>query len=597
MTYPELVGIAVLGLSALVSGVAMLVRLRAAAQGVPLALGGLAVLAGALIWPAEPGLSRWGFVGGGSLLLPLAVTAYPRLRWRHPVDFVALVVVCGSGLFAITSLAWNGPWGTFGILLATGVTLATTCLLHTWWKLERSDGADRRALAWMALSLVSTGVVFFFIVFAMDGVSVRGTGAGVVFGLGFALFGVVGLTMYVGLRRPEVVDVRGLIVQAVVLLTAVVVYMAVYAAIQGVLELLLGGDPPSVGTMALAAALVAALFHPLQLAMRGVIDQLLFGTRPDPLGAAGHVAENIGDDPELALRAIREALVLPYAELRVEGDVVATSGTAVTHVRALPLALGDGRAGELVVGLRAGDLSLSAGDRHVLDLARPLLAQSLRARLLADQLQESREQTVTAIEEERRRLRRDLHDGLGPRLSGIAFIADAARNTMRDAPNPAGDLLRSLRAEAGAAIREIRELVYGMRPPALDELGLVPAIRQQAEMLRTADGRTMRITIAAPDLPPLSAAVEVAAYRITVEALRNAARHSGSDVAEATFRVADGALVIEVCDHGVAALPWTRGVGLTSMRERAEELGGTLEAGYADGGGRVVATLPLSSAG
>lgn len=591
MTYPELVGIAVLGLSALVSGAAMLGRLRAAAPGVPLALGGLAVLVGALTWRAEPGLARWAFVVGGSLLLPLALTAYPRLRWRHPVDFVALIVVCGSGLFAIASLSWNGPWGDFEVLLPSGVTLVVTCLLHTWWKIERSEGSERRPLAWMVLSLTITGTVFFFIVFALDGATARSTGAGIVYGIGFALFGVVGPTMYVGLGRPEVVDVRGLIVQAVVLVTAVVAYMAVYATIQGVLELL-GGDPPSVGTMALAAALVAALFHPLQLAMRGVIDELLFGTRPDPLGAAGHVAENIGDDPALALRAIREALVLPYGELRVEGEVVATSGTAVTHVRALPLALGDGRVGELVVGLRAGDLALTAGDRHVLDLARPLLAQSLRARLLADQLQESREQTVTAIEEERRRLRRDIHDGLGPRLSGIAFIADAARNTMRD--DPAADLLRALRAEAGAAIREIRELVYGMRPPALDELGLVPAVRQQAEMLRTPDGRTMRITLAAADLPPLSAAVEVAAYRIAVEALRNAARHSGSDLAEAAFRIADGALVIEVCDHGTADLRWTRGVGLASMRERAEELGGTLDAGHVDGGGRVVAALPLS---
>lgn len=596
MTYPELVGIVVLGLSTLVSGAAMLGRLRAVAPGVPLALGGLAILVGALTWRATPDLATWAFVAGGLLLLPLAVTAYPRLRWRHPVDFVALVVVVGAGLFAVLSLSLTGPWGRSGVLLPTAVTLVVTCLLHTWWKLERSDGTDRRALTWMGLSLASAGVVLFFIAFALDGAPGRSTGAGIVYGAGFALFAVVGPAMFVGLRRPEVVDVRGLVVQAVVLLTAVVAYMAVYATIEGVLELL-GGRAPSVGTIALAAALAAALFHPLQVAMRGVIDELLFGIRPDPLGAAGHVAENIGDDPALALRVIREALVLSYGELRVEGVVIATSGTAVTHTRTLPLDIGDGRTGELVVGLRAGDLALTAGDKHVLDLARPLLAQLLRARMLADQLQESREQTVSAIEEERRRLRRELHDGLGPRLSGIAFTADAARNTMGDAPDSAAALLRTLRAETGTAIREIRELVYGMRPPALDELGLVSAIRQQAETLRTPDGRSMRIAIVAEDLPPLAAAVEVAAYRITVEALHNAARHSGAEAAEATLRVEGGELVITVCDHGTVGQPWTHGVGLTSMRERAEELGGTLDAGYADGGGRVVAALPLSPAG
>ncbi|WP_109507192.1 sensor histidine kinase [Nocardioides speluncae] len=590
MTYAELVGVAVLGLSTLVSGAALLARSRAVLPGAPLALGGLALLTGALAWRAEPELARAAFVTGGSLLLPLAVTAYPRLRWRLPVDFVALVVVTGSGLIAVASLGWTGPWERSGILWPTGITLAATGFLHTWWKLERSDGTDRWALAWMALSLALTGTVFFFIVFALDGAT--GQRAGIGYGVGYGLFAVVAPAMYVGLWRPEVVDVRGLVVQAVVLATAVVVYMAVYATLQGGLDLL-GGEPPSVGTMALAAALIAALFHPLQVAMRGVIDELLFGTRPDPFGAAGHVAENLGDDPELALRTIREALVLPYAELQVGGEVLATSGTAVTHTRALPLTLGDGRTGELVVGLRAGDLALTAGDRHVLDLARPLLAQSLRARLLADQLQESREQTITAIEEERRRLRRDLHDGLGPRLSGIAFTSDAARNTMPDDPPAAAALLGGLRAEAVAAIEEIRQLVYGMRPPALDELGLVPALRQQAHSLRTADGRPLRVEVDAADLPPLAAAVEVAAYRIAVEALSNAARHSGADLAEASLRVAEGSLVVEVNDHGATPSTWTRGVGLSSMRERAAELGGSLDAGYADGGGRVVAVLPL----
>ncbi len=131
---------------------------------------------------------------------------------------------------------------------------------------------------------------------------------------------------------------------------------------------------------------------------------------------------------------------------------------------------------QLEVGLRAGDLSLSAGDEHVLRLVGPLLAQTLRANRLAADLQVSREATVTALEEERRRLRRDLHDGLGPRLSGIAFTSDAARNSLRSDPDATDELLATLRAETGSAIDEIRRLVYAMRPPALDELGLVPAL-------------------------------------------------------------------------------------------------------------------------
>jgi signal transduction histidine kinase len=305
------------------------------------------------------------------------------------------------------------------------------------------------------------------------------------------------------------------------------------------------------------------------------------------------VADHIGDDPVLALRAIREALVLPYAALSVDDRPLASSGTAVTHTRTFPLSLGDGRTGELVIGLRPGDLRLSDSDEHVLRLATPLLAQTLRARALADDLQESREQTITALEEERRRLRRDLHDGLGPRLSGIAFTSDAARNTLRGDPDQADDLLRTLRSETATAIQEIRQLVYGMRPPALDELGLVPALRQQADQLRTPDGRQLRVRLEAADLPTLTAAVEVAAYRIAVEALTNSARHSGSDEAAARLSVRDEELVIEVGDRGGSNGTWQPGVGLASMRERAAELGGTIALDHTAEGSTVRAVLPL----
>ena len=238
-------------------------------------------------------------------------------------------------------------------------------------------------------------------------------------------------------------------------------------------------------------------------------------------------------------------------------------------------------------------MRLSDSDEHVLRLATPLLAQTLRARALADDLQESREQTITALEEERRRLRRDLHDGLGPRLSGIAFTSDAARNTLRGDPDQADDLLRTLRSETATAIHEIRQLVYGMRPPALDELGLVPALQQQADQLRTPDGRQLRVTLEAADLPTLTAAVEVAAYRITVEALTNSARHSGSDEAAARLAVRDDELVIEVRDRGRANGAWKPGVGLASMRERAAELGGTLATDHSAEGSTIRAVLPL----
>jgi signal transduction histidine kinase len=219
----------------------------------------------------------------------------------------------------------------------------------------------------------------------------------------------------------------------------------------------------------------------------------------------------------------------------------------------------------------------------------------LRARALAKQLMESRGQTIAAVEEERRRLRRELHDGLGPRLSGVAFTSDAARNLIRTDPAAAEEMVSQLRADTVIAIEEIRRMVYAMRPPALDELGLVPALRQQAIGLRNRDGNPVAVDVSAPsEFPDLPAAVEVAAYRIVTEALTNVARHSSSPCASVRLQpAADGLLHLEVTDPGSRNGTWRPGVGIASMRERATELGGSLEAGPGPAGGRVSALLPL----
>ena len=290
----------------------------------------------------------------------------------------------------------------------------------------------------------------------------------------------------------------------------------------------------------------------------------------------------------VALRAIREALVVPYAALEADGVVEASSGVETTHTRTLDL---DGL-GRLVVGLRPGDLSFSPGDDQVLRLTVPLLAQTLRARALAAEVVESRGRTIAAVEEERRRLRRDLHDGLGPRLSGVAFTSDAARNLVRSDPDAAEEMLRQLRADTMIAIEEIRAMVYAMRPPALDELGLVPALRQQAVGLRDRDGQPVSVSITADELPDLPAAVEVAAYRIVTEALANIARHSTSRTATVRLERNSDSLRLEVTDTGIGGA-WRPGVGLSSMRERATELGGTLAAGPGPTGGKVEALLPI----
>jgi signal transduction histidine kinase len=204
---------------------------------------------------------------------------------------------------------------------------------------------------------------------------------------------------------------------------------------------------------------------------------------------------------------------------------------------------------------------------------------------------------VAAREEERRRLRRDLHDGLGPILTAVTLKADAARSALDTAPNRADGLLAELRRDAKQAIGDLRRVIYDLRPASLDELGLVGALDQQVDRFSR---QGLSITLhAPPTLPVLPAAVEVAAYRIITEALTNIARHA--DAHQVTIMVAiDGDLCVVVHDDGTTSTAtgdgWRPGTGLQSMNERVAEVGGTLEVGPTPTGGRVQASLPLGLA-
>ncbi len=573
-------------MSTLGSGLALALVRRARLSGLVSVLTGATLLTLVVLeFTGHPGSSRLLLLLSAQLGV-LALTVYPRLKWEDPVDRVVLVlvVIAPVSLIVASVGASAEVADTSGQVVTAAVVLVL--ILHTWWRLERAARHDRWSLTWMGLS---TGLAL--LVGGVETFAVSTTITTVVACLVFAL---IGPALYIGVTRPEVVDVRGLVVRCVVLLTSMLAYVALFTGAVAILDIA-GYRHPSAAALAIVGALCAIAFHPTQVILRGVVDEMLFGQRPDPLGAASQVAGHIGSDPVLALRIIRDALVLPHASLHVDGAEVASSGVPVTYTRTVPLILDEGRVGELRVGLRPGDLGLSGGDERVLKLVAPLLTQTVRARALTAEVQASRQAVITAVAEERRRLRRDLHDSLGARLAGIAFTTDAVRNTMRGDLESADHLLLVLRNETGTAIKEIRQLVYGMRPDALDELGLVPAIRQQAAMLRTADERPLRAEIHAADLPALPAAVEVAAYRIILEALTNAARHSGSDVAEASLNVEDGVLVVEVRDPASGPGGWVAGVGLASMRERTVELGGAFSTGPTPDGGLVRAVIPLST--
>jgi signal transduction histidine kinase len=235
---------------------------------------------------------------------------------------------------------------------------------------------------------------------------------------------------------------------------------------------------------------------------------------------------------------------------------------------------------------------LTRADRQLLADLAAQAGPAVHAARLIDQLTESRERLVQAREAERGRLRRDLHDSLSPALAGIGLSADAAGRVLETDPEAAAALLARVVAEARASSETVRRLLADLRPPGLEELGLVAALEERARQLSRPGEFEVELRIADP-LAPLAPGVEVAAYRIAVEALTNAARHSGGRRCWLELST-DQLLRLTVTDDGNGLSSQNgEGVGIHTMRERARELGGRLTIGRANGSGvRVVAELP-----
>lgn len=264
----------------------------------------------------------------------------------------------------------------------------------------------------------------------------------------------------------------------------------------------------------------------------------------------------------------------------------------------MPLVWHGERVGRLLVGPPAPRRFPAAHDERVLATLVPYAADVAHAVRMAADLQRSRERILTAREEERRRLRRDLHDGLGQTLGALAMTVNLARLSLKSSPEAADGLLGELRSGMDAVTSDIRRLVHGLRPPALDELGLAAAVRELAEGAPEPlpdQPRLVARVSAEGDLDDLPAAVEVALYRIAQEALTNVRRHARATRVRVELRREPGTVRLLIADDGVGLPPRPRpGVGLASMRERTAELGGSCLIGGGPGAGTTVeVTLPV----
>jgi two-component system NarL family sensor kinase len=353
----------------------------------------------------------------------------------------------------------------------------------------------------------------------------------------------------------------------------------------------------------IAAALVAMGFQPLREVLQRRVHRLVYGDRSDPYAALARLGQRLQSAPDPSevfttiVDGVSAALRLGYCAVSLRRDdtleVAAEQGIRGREPEfVLPLSYQGDEIGQLIAEPAPRSV-LSATDRQLLDdLARQAGAAVHSVRVMSD-LQRSRERLIAAREEERLRLRRDLHDGLGPTLAALVFKIGLIRDSVRDDPARSDRLLQELGGETKNAIADIRSLVYALRPPALDELGLVGALREQAALLGESMG--LEIAVASPHLPELPPAVEVAAYRIVTEALTNVARHAQASRCDVELDLRDG-LEIDVYDDGIGFAESARpGVGLRSMRERADELGGSFTAGKcAPHGTRIQVRLPVA---
>ncbi len=346
-----------------------------------------------------------------------------------------------------------------------------------------------------------------------------------------------------------------------------------------------------------AAALAAALTIPVVGLSRRAADRFVFGRRPSPLRVLEELGTRLAqladprDVPETVLGAVTESLAVGGARLLVGDTVHAEVGTA-TFEEQFPITYRDERLATLAVSPRPGETTLIARDRSVITRIGALAGPALHGARLVNELVEARARVVIAREDERRRLRRDLHDDLAPTLAGLGLSAAVVETFSRAGDRRAADAATDLAGRLQSASRQVRDIAYNLRPPVLDDRGLVATIEETI-----ATGGPPRVNVVAPtDRLDLSAAVEACALRIIQEAVINVRRHAAASCCEVSIIPEPDALRIEIVDDGIGFTePRRAGIGMRSMTERASEIGGSVsfrsEAGR---GTRVSVRLPVN---
>lgn len=484
------------------------------------------------------------------------------------------------------------------LLVAVGAVACATAVLvvlaHMLVRLRRSASPLREQLAWLVATVMPLAVL------AITGPA----------WLTLAACAAAPVGIVVGVLRYGLFDIKLVLRSAVVYLVLTALVAALYAGVVGLTGVVADGALPAF----VAAAVVAVAIRPAYSLLHRATTRLVYGDRGNPMAALTRLGRDLtaadasGNELATLAAGVAGALRTPYAAIRTPDGEVAVGASAGLPLQRVTLSYAGDDVGSLVVSGRTPKDPLTPEDVAVLAVLAGPIAVAVHASSLAAQLRESREQVVSATEDERTRLRQDLHDGIGPALSGVGLGLDAAAMQLRRTLPQAADLtglVEHLRREVAIAVADVRRIIDDLRPAALDGSDLVTALRQH-ELLRDDghEGAGLRVRLDAPDdLPPLAPDVEASAYRIALEAVTNARRHSGAGLCTVTIRC-DEVLTLRVADDGRgtdavenagAGHPLGSGVGVASMRARAQAAGGDCIVRFGPSGTTVEAVLPLTA--
>lgn len=482
--------------------------------------------------------------------------------------------------------------GIVGVILVIGGLVASLAAFFV--RYRRSDGDERQQLRWVGISL-GLAVPLFVVGALLWGVV---PGAEVLPELAFLLLP-AGIALAVLKYRLYEIDL--VINRAIVYGAMTIGVVASYVAIVGVVGATLSSRADLLISL-VVTGFVAVCFQPMRERLQRFVNRLMYGDRDDPYTAIARLGRTLAASLRLdtvlptIVETIGQTLALQYVGLALadgasqEAEIVAEYGKSSADFLTFPLVHQGIALGELRLAPRARERLRGRDFRLIADLA-PQVAAAVHAVGLSHELQLARQRIVQLREEERRRIRRDLHDGLGPALAGLTFTLEAVRNLTGSDLQRADELLVSATEQVQTMIGDVRQLIYGLRPPALDQLGLAASLRGLATQ-ESSPGTSVAIDAPNP-MPTLPAAVEVAAYWIAQEALTNVKRHAHAANCSVRVAVEPTTLRLEIADNGGGLSIASSGIGLHTMKERAAEVGGTCEISDRTGGGTlVVASLP-----